>query len=1413
MLTKDIYGKTFSNSFNSAINAYAQKIKPKVVIQWLDSRHVDNLTANTNSSHSSTVGELGYYFSPVSAMSGNERQGYTWGVCGAKDYLGQEIRADGTWYAMPSDLEDNHKFGWWSASESLSSESETYDGYGFTTDPYVEFIFTQRKVNKIRISTSEFYGRIKNYTLYAYNSTLTLVMQEDGSIDDDSYYRDHWVSPELASQDIYKIKVVVHSTMNPQDYARIQEVSPIYEVDLTNYVINYSTERTRDLHETSLPIGGSGSSSASITLDNTNKDFSFFNTSSGYGKYMRKDLKITIANGWRIKKTEDIISQTQLLSNANSTSTTIMIKDGDIFPDGGSGDNFVIIIDPNTQKEECVLVSHKSGTRELTVQSRGYANTQAQSHSANATVIFDPYEYAHAGTYYVDEWSGSSNMQVTVKVIDESKFLSEKQVTKGFFLQSTTAGDAIHNLLMMSNMPKEKYKQLVRHTDEPARIGAIAQYSFNEPTVDRSNNSIVPSSGLRARFWGMPSGKEYQVKDILADALDRQLSDMDKALGTKAFISPSYVALTKNLITAGNEGACVALDDYGFTSFDNTVYSEYYNGVIDGFYTPSTSGTQEIFLKVKNGGVRMFLDDNLIIEEWFNHVGELTDVSSSISQNLDLDAGTPYKIRIEFFHPFNTYYYPTSGEIVAAGLPSNLYPVSPTGLLTPGNITLTNRPLVENTDGTISTLLSMSFNDGFNEVVIPKVVLGKIVDNNTAINYYRSTGYHLGKFASGNTANATAYATSLHTIQEQWLDLISDNKFSLELWRSISGSDEIIPAVECQTIVALDSVGSRKASPLISNKNANHHRNDALYNASPLLGQTTGLQSEPDNKSVSLSGTSYIRIPYHSSIDVINSSSSNYNGKWSYEIFAKFPSVFAGNGEYICNLDTGSSYNGYAFFNTSSSHGFKLFTPSGTKTVSSNTPLSTSSFSHIVVTYDGVNINYYVNGVLLDSELFNGSLTNLTNNSITIGGRGSGYAIYVDEETAYGETAPNSFANFIIDEFAIYNTALTQEQITNRYITTQIQPLTIFPFLYGNESSVREIIDNISLADFGRMYVEETDYYRYDHFYRFFESSIDQHANIQANIAGSSNIISGDYNVQLQTNKVTVNIAGLSSILQGKQGLWNADDPTTLGVVSLAANVTSNANTIIVSSTDNPPFPKNGYLKIDNEIVKYTSISSNSFNGLERAQFNTTAASHTANTHVREVKYYDIKYDKAPAFDIQTPFISAIRYEDPDLVEIHRFIPNAYGAELIIAASNTIQPGDFTFLQGTNPLTGEVQLTSIAGTPILTTEQASQIKQQSSSLSSDIRKYGLKEIVIDNPYITDAEHATKIANFLISKMSEPVPIININTMALPKLQMGDKVRISSLETLDIINTDYWVVSHSLSVGETLDHSITLRKVV
>lgn len=163
--------------------------------------------------------------------------------------------------------------------------------------------------------------------------------------------------------------------------------------------------------------------------------------------------------------------------------------------------------------------------------------------------------------------------------------------------------------------------------------------------------------------------------------------------------------------------------------------------------------------------------------------------SSSVS---GLATKTP-QIRVNTYGPFpnnsdigldfsaTTYApnYPTSGQIAAAGLPANLYPTSPAPA-TVGNVTLTTRQLVVNNNvnepqtlGAISIVLPFSYNDGSNEVVIPRVIDGKIVSEALAKSYYASTSEHLGKFSSGSTANAATYIENLNANLELWLTLFT----------------------------------------------------------------------------------------------------------------------------------------------------------------------------------------------------------------------------------------------------------------------------------------------------------------------------------------------------------------------------------------------------------------------------------------------------------------------------------------------------------------------------------------------------------------------------------------------------------------------------------------------------------------
>lgn len=108
---------------------------------------------------------------------------------------------------------------------------------------------------------------------------------------------------------------------------------------------------------------------------------------------------------------------------------------------------------------------------------------------------------------------------------------------------------------------------------------------------------------------------------------------------------------------------------------------------------------------------------------------------------------------------------PNTGLPVPGPIINNqINPNNSMGMRAVGNIDVTKRPIVHNSDGSISTIRSMSFGTDRGETLVPTVSDdGRILSDEDAIALYRQTGRNLGTFDTPE--HATAYAQNLHNQQ------------------------------------------------------------------------------------------------------------------------------------------------------------------------------------------------------------------------------------------------------------------------------------------------------------------------------------------------------------------------------------------------------------------------------------------------------------------------------------------------------------------------------------------------------------------------------------------------------------------------------------------------------------------------
>jgi len=164
------------------------------------------------------------------------------------------------------------------------------------------------------------------------------------------------------------------------------------------------------------------------------------------------------------------------------------------------------------------------------------------------------------------------------------------------------------------------------------------------------------------------------------------------------------------------------------------------------------------------------------------------------------------------------------------------------GVLYKGNIDISNRPKHVNTDGSISTVKTISFETDQGQVLVPSVTKdGKMLTPREAWNYYKETGEHFGVFK--DVASANKYADLLHRQQARYIELSTPESVRAELGQTA-----------LQTFQGVGLIGAVGASGNIRTNVANRAKahaqmadniNQKIDNVNTEEGYETTVQTAP----------------------------------------------------------------------------------------------------------------------------------------------------------------------------------------------------------------------------------------------------------------------------------------------------------------------------------------------------------------------------------------------------------------------------------------------------------------------------------------------------------------------------------------------------------------------------------------
>ncbi len=408
-----------------------------------------------------------------------------------------------------------------------------------------------------------------------------------------------------------------------------------------------------------------------------------------------------------------------------------------------------------------------------------------------------------------------------------------------------------------------------------------------------------------------------------------------------------------------------------------------------------------------------------------------------------------------------------------------------------------------------------------------------------------------------------------------------------------------------------------------------------------------------------------------------------------------------------------------------------------------------------------------------------------------------------DTENTVGRQFSLIDATGYVSHFAMFKKALSNERILSHFISSAVSLMPVYRYIYASDQTYWDAMLSIATADLGMFYFDEYGYFRYEYRDMLHQSFINRYQTSQHTFSDEYNIISGQYISEIQTNKVIVSVSGASAKSTEDEVIWQAPTGESLAVTTLMQDMDLYSTSALAYSTSDPQWADSGYIKIDDEIMRYTSLRGNYFYGLQRGLFGTQVNRHSEGSKIREAKDYQIAYTSAPAVAVKYPLITNTN------VDVDYYASNAYESRIILSLNGTPVSGTIEMLEGKDPVDKVDQFFEIVGVGLATVSSGELITSIDSEIQSNVRKYGIKELKIDNPYIQNKLYAKIVADHIIGYYKEPVRVLDMDALAVPHLQLGDLITIEKFVDLGLENKTFWVIGNSISYDGSISQSLSL----